>query len=112
MDGMPTVGMPLQQRSRDLGDHIELFEVESLPGNRWVRLQTGLAFFASLVNGGVNLLQLTADDIRDDPWPGFIGFTESDCISMAPATVSPQGLIGHFRNVRSSHYNWHTGDTN
>src|SRR6266404_2555769 len=112
MDGMPTVGMPLQKRSRKLRNHVELFEVEFLPGNRWIGLQTGLAFFALLVNRCINLLQLTTNGVRDDLRPGFIGFSESDSISMAPAAISPQSLVGYFGNVRSSHDDWHAGGTN
>src|ERR1700682_4876102 len=111
MDGMPTVGVPLQKRPGNLWNHVELFEIKFLPKDRRIRLQTGLVFFAALVNGLVNLLQLTADGVRDDLRPGFIGFSESYRIRMAPATISSQCLVGHLRDMRSSHYDGHTRST-
>src|SRR6266404_3816970 len=108
---MPTVGMPLQKRPRNLRHHVELFKIEFLPRNRRIRLQTGFALFAGLVNRRVNLLQLTAGGIRYDLRPRFVGFTESYRISMTRATISSQGLVGNLSNVWSSHYYRNTRGT-
>src|SRR5258708_848934 len=97
--------MPLQKWPQKLWKHVELFEIKPIPRNHRIRLQTGLSLFASLVNRLVNLFELTVSGIRDDLWPSLIGFTKSDGIRVARATVSTQGLIRHLRNVRSSHYN-------
>src|SRR5258706_12350771 len=105
---MPTVGMPLQKRPRNLRHHVELFKIEFLPRNRRIRLQTGFALFAGLVNRRVNLLQLTAGGIRYDLRPRFIGFTESYCISMTLTTITSQGLVWDLINVWPPHYSRNT----
>src|SRR6266850_2794348 len=104
--------MPLEQWPYDLWDHVELFKVELLPGDGRIWLQTGLPFLAGLVDGFVNLFQLTAYGVRNDLRPQFIGFAQSDCIRMTRTAISPQGLVGYFRNVRAPHHNRHARGAN
>src|SRR6266576_1097584 len=112
MDGLPAVRVPLQQWPHDLWDHVELFKVKLIPRDLRIRLQTGLAFFAGLVNRFVNLFQLTAHGVRNDLRPQFIGFSKSYRIRMTRTAIAAQGLVGHFRNVRSSHYDRHARGAN
>ena len=100
--------MSFEEWSQYLWNHVELFQIELIPGNHGVRLQTRLSLFAGFVNGFINLLQLARRGIRDDLGPGFVGLTKRHGIRVTRTAVPTQSLVGHFRNVWASHHDWHT----
>ncbi len=71
----PALTDPLERASCHFWNEIELAEIYFVPGNRRIFLETGLAFLAEVIHRSVNILELAARGIRDDLWPGFIGFT-------------------------------------
>ena len=68
----------VQQDRTDLGHHVELIEVDRIPGNRRIGLQRRLAFLAILIFGRIDILQLAAHCIVNDSRPGFICFAEGN----------------------------------
>src|ERR1700738_1362525 len=100
--------MSFAEGSHYLWNHVELFQIELIPGNHGVRLETRLSLFAGFVNGFINLLQLARRGIRDDLRPGFVSLTKRHCIGVTRTSISTQSLVGHFRDVGASPHDWHT----
>src|SRR5213082_3457552 len=53
------------------------------------------------------IVEDAARGILDDLWPSLIGFTKSHRVGMARTTVSTEGFVGFFRDVRSAHHHRH-----
>ena len=62
----PSASEALQQRSGNLGNDVELVEIDGLPRNHGIGLKRGFAFLAELIHGSVEILELAAHGIRDD----------------------------------------------
>src|SRR5256885_14759032 len=70
-------------------------------------LETGFAFLPKCIHRSVDILELAACGILDDLGPSLIGFTKSHRVGMARTTVSTEGFVGFFRDVRSAHHHRH-----
>jgi hypothetical protein len=65
----------LQQCTRGLGNKVELIKIDQIPGNHGVLLQRRFALFAGVVNGRVDVFELTTKGfvreriVRSQPRP-------------------------------------------
>jgi hypothetical protein len=75
-------------------------------------MKTRLSLFSQLINWSVDLFELIACCVLYYRWPRFISFTESDCVSVARPSISTKGLVRNFSNVRPTHHDPHTCQTN
>ena len=86
-------------------------EVDLVPRNRRVFLETWFPLLAKRIHRGVNILELAACGILDDSGPGFIGFPEGHRVGMARPAVSAKGFVGLFRDVRPAHHHRYANGT-
>ena len=87
-------------------------EVYLVPRNRRVRLESRLALLPELVHGSVEILELAARRILDNPGPGFVGFAQRHSVGMSRSTVAPQSLVGFFCDVWAAHHYRHAHRAN
>src|SRR5258708_14761080 len=80
--------------------HIELLQLDFVPGNLRIRPQRRFALLAKIVHWRVDILERAAHGILHDSRPCLIGFPKSNGCGMARAAVPPERLISHFRNWR------------
>src|SRR5260370_12566880 len=102
--GSPTSAHALEQPMQHAREQIELAQLDFVPGNLRIRLQGWFALLAKLVHWRVDILQRAAHSIVHDSGPCLLSFAKSNRVGMAPAAVTPESLIGHFRDVRAAHY--------
>src|SRR5208337_1652374 len=61
-----------EQRVNDLGQEIELVEIDLVPGNHGILLQRRLALLAKNIDGRINFFEFAANGVTDDPGPSFV----------------------------------------
>src|SRR5216683_373816 len=99
----------LQERMQKARKYIELLQLDLVPGNLRIRPKRRFVFLAKFVHWRVDILQCATHGIFYDSRPCLIGFAKSNGVGMAGSTVSPERLIGHFRNVRTAHHYLYSG---
>src|SRR6267142_2108898 len=100
----PAFAYPLQQRLQHARQHIELLQIDFVPGNFRIRLQGRFAFLPKIVHWRIDILQRPAHGIFHDSRPGLVSFAKCNGVGMPRAAVTPQSLIRHFRDVRAAHH--------
>ena len=96
--------MSFEQRSEELGDHIELIQIHCLPGNRRIWSKARFLVLTRFINRQIDLLEFATRGIGDDRRPGFVGFAKSNRIGVARPAVSPERFVAELqsREVRPS----------
>src|SRR6185312_801024 len=84
-------------------NQVELIEIDLVPWYDWVWLQAGLALLTLFVNRLINILQFALHDIRNQPGPDFICFSQSYRVGMTWPAVSAQRFVRQFSDVRTAH---------
>ena len=102
----------LEQWVNDLGQKIELVQIDLVPGDYGIRFEGRLGFFAGGVDWGINLFEFAAGGVVHDLGPGVIGFAEGHGVGVARASIATEGFVGEFRHVRSAHHDRHSRGTN
>src|SRR5229473_455551 len=102
--GSPTAAHSLEQWVQYAGEQIELLQLDFVPGNLRIGLQGWFALLAKVVHWRVDVLERAAHGIFHNSGPCLIRFAKSNRVGMARAAVTPESLIGHFRDVRAAHY--------
>ncbi len=98
-----------EHRVDDLGQEIELVEIDLVPGDDGIFFQRRLAFFSGVVDRGINFFELAASGIVDHLGPGLVGFAEGDGVGVARSAIAAEGFVGEFGDVRSAHDDFHPG---
>src|SRR5712692_3788924 len=106
-EGSPTGAEFSEHGSGELGNDVELIEVDGVPGDRRIRLQRGLLLLAEGIDGSVDILERLFCGIVDDFGPSLVGFTESDGVGMARTAGAAERFVGHFGDVGPAHDHGH-----
>ncbi len=86
------------------GDHIELIQIDGIPGNLRIWLQTRLALFPFLVYRLIDVFQLPTLGVRHDLRPRLIRLSQGHRIRVSRSPIPAQSFIGQLRHVRSAHH--------
>jgi len=95
-EGAPAFADALKRVFHHFWNEIELGEVNFVPGDCGIFLEAGFAILAEGVDRSVDILEVAAFGIGDDPGPGFVGFAERDGVGVARAAVAAEGFVGFF----------------
>src|SRR6266446_2473531 len=79
-----------------------------VPGNLRIRLQLWFALLAKVIHGSVDILEGATRGIFHNSGPCLVRFAKSNRVGMARAAITPERLIGHFRDVRTAHDNFYS----
>src|SRR5258708_9550373 len=101
--GSPTSAHSLEQWMQYARKQIELVQFDFVPGNLRIGQQRWFALLAKVVHWRVDILERAPHGIFHNSGPCLISFAKSNRVGMARAAVTPESLIGHFRDMRTAH---------
>src|ERR1039457_575095 len=101
----------LKYGPKELGDLVELLQIERLPCNLRVLPEIGFLLLPELVHRRVHRFQTAVRRVLDDLWPCLIRFAKRHGICVANAAVPSQRFIRQFGDVRSAHHHRNTRST-
>src|SRR6185369_4034974 len=104
IEALPAFAVFLGQTGKHFRNQIELVELDGVPGDYGIGLEAWLSFFPRVVDRLINLLQLAARSVGNDPGPGLVGFTKRDSISVSRSAIVSQSFSRQFSNVWTTHH--------
>ncbi len=72
-------------------------------------MQRGFPLLTKIIHRRIDVLEFTAHGVLDDLWPSLVRFPEGYSVGMARSAVAAERLVGHFRDVWSTHHDRHSG---